>query len=75
MQPPHTRLAEATATGDKARIVLDLGYLAPDSTLVLHLTVQQADGAKVVPLTYRFRALSGWCWTERPLRLMNSVRP
>ena len=76
MPPPHTRLAEATATGDKARIVLDLGYLAPDTTLVLRLTVTQADGAKVVPLTYRLRSLSGWSWTEGPLQLMPpAVRP
>ena len=76
MPPPHTRLAEATATGDKARIVLDLGYLAPDTTLVLRLTVTQADGAKVVPLTYRLRSLSGWGWTEGPLQLMPpAVRP
>ena len=75
MPPPYTRLAEATATGDKARIVLDLGYLAPDTTLVLRLTVTQADGARVVPLTYRFRSLSGWGWTERPLQLINPARP
>jgi hypothetical protein len=75
MEPPYTRLAEATATGDKARMVFDLGYLAPDTTLVLRLTVKQADGAKVVPLTYRFRSLSGWGWTERPLRLVNPGKP
>lgn len=75
MEPPTTRLAEATATGDKARIVFDLGYLAPDTTLVLRLTVTQADGAKVVPLTYRFRSLSGWGWTERPLQLVSPARP
>jgi hypothetical protein len=75
MEPPTTRLAEATATGDKARTVFDLGYLAPDTTLVLRLTVKQADGATVVPLTYRFRSLSGWGWTERPLQLVNPARP
>jgi hypothetical protein len=75
MEPPYTRLAEATATGNKARITFDLGYLAPDTTLVLRLTVKQADGARVVPLTYRFRSLSGWGWTERPLQLVNPAKP
>jgi hypothetical protein len=75
MPPPYTRLAEATATGDKARIVFDLGYLMPETTLMLRLTVKQADGATVVPLTYRLRSLSGWGWTERPLQLVSPVKP
>ena len=60
-------LAEAKAKGDTARITLDLGYLEPGTQLRLSLTVAQADGAKVIPLTYRFTSLSGWSWSDGPL--------
>ncbi|MGB4116297.1 MAG: FecR domain-containing protein [Polaromonas sp.] len=66
-QPPATPLAEAKAKGDTARITLDLGYLAPGEQLRLSLTVTQADGAKVIPLTYIFTSLSGWSWSDGPL--------
>jgi LysM repeat protein len=63
-------LAEATARGDRAAIEFDLGYLEPGAPILLRLTVVQADGAKVVPLTYRFNALSGWGWAEGVLQLV-----
>ena len=64
---PATPLTEAKAKGDTARITLDLGHLAPDTQLRLSLTVMQADGAKVIPLTYIFTSLSGWSWSDGPL--------
>ena len=64
---PATPLTEAKAKGDTARITLDLGHLAPDAQLRLSLTVTQADGAKVIPLTYIFTSLSGWSWSDGPL--------
>ncbi len=63
-------LARATARGDKAAIEFDLGYLEPGAPFLLSMTVVQADGAKVVPLAYRFRALSGWGWAEGTLELV-----
>ena len=65
---PHNRVAGATAPGDTSRITLDPGTLAPGASLRLDLTVMQSDGAKVVPLAYRFFALSGWGWAERALQ-------
>ena len=64
---PATPLTEAKAKGDTARITLDLGHLAPDAQLRLSLTVTQADGAKVIPLTYIFTSLSGWSWSDGTL--------
>lgn len=66
-QSPATALAETKAKGDIERITLDLGYLAPGEPLRLSLTVTQADGAKVIPLTYIFTSLSGWSWSDGPL--------
>ncbi len=64
---PANALTEAKAKGDTARITLDLGYLEPDAQLRLSLTVTQADGAKVIPLTYIFTSLNGWSWSDGPL--------
>ena len=64
---PATPLTEAKAKGDTARITLDLGHLAPGAQLRLSLTVTQADGAKVIPLTYIFTSLSGWSWSDGTL--------
>ena len=57
----------AVAKGDVARTILDLGYLEPGLPMRLSLTVTQADGAKVIPLTYRFNSLDGWGWAEGTL--------
>ena len=66
-KPSATSLAEAKAKGDTARITLDLGYLEPGAQLRLSLTVTQADGAKVIPLTYIFTSPGGWGWSDSPL--------
>ncbi len=73
--PPYTRVAGATAQGDTPRISMDLGALEPGAVLRLDLTVTQADGAKVVPLAYRFTALSGWGWAEGALKAEPVTRP
>ncbi len=66
--PPFTVLGKATAKGDSAKIVLNLGYLAPGTELLVNLTVVQIDGAKVIPLAYRFSSLGGWGWAESTLQ-------
>ena len=73
--PPYHRAAGAAASGDTPRITLDLGTLAPGAALRLDLTVTQSDGAKVVPLFYRFTALSGWGWAEGALQADTVTRP
>ena len=65
-------LATATASGDKANIIMDLGYLPPGTELRLNLTVVQSDGAKVIPLAYRFMPLAGWGWADG---MLQSVTP
>jgi hypothetical protein len=67
-EAPFTPIAEAQARGDTAAVMFDLGTLEAGRNYRLHFTVVQADGAKVVPLTYRFQALSGWGWAEGALQ-------
>ena len=70
--PPFATLGKASAKGDNTKIVMNLGYLPPGSELLLNLTVVQSDGAKVIPLAYRFSALGSWGWAEGALQ---SVTP
>ena len=72
---PHNRVAGATAPRTTPRITSDPGTLAPGASLRLDLTVMQSDGAKVVPLAYRFFALSGWGWAESALQAGTVTRP
>ncbi len=72
---PAVRLAEGSARGDTLRISMDLGYLEPGAQLLLNLTVTQADGAKVIPLTYRFASLGGWGWAEGTLKSVTTGKP
>ena len=69
------RLAEGSARGDTMRISLDLGFLEPGAQLLLSITVTQADGAKVIPLTYRFASLGGWGWAEGTLKIVTTGKP
>ena len=73
--PPYASLGKATASGDKSDIVMTLGNFAPGVQLLLNLTVVQSDGAKVVPLAYRFSSLGGWGWAEGTLQLATPGKP
>ena len=73
--PPFTVLGKATAKGDNSKIVMDLGVLAPGAELLLNLTVVQSDGAKVVPLAYRFAPLGSWGWAEGMLESVTTGKP
>ncbi|MDR3452782.1 MAG: FecR domain-containing protein [Rhodoferax sp.] len=73
--PAATRIAQATARGDSPRITLDLGQLEAGTRYQLHLTVTQADGARVIPLDYRFVARDGWGWAEGTLQPMKPGTP
>ena len=66
--PPFAVLGTATAKGDNTKIVMNLGFLAPGAELRLNLTVVQSDGAKVIPLAYRFTPLGNWGWAEGTLQ-------
>ena len=68
-------LAEGSAKADKMRVALDLGYLEPGAQMLLNMTVTQADGAKVIPLTYRFESPGGWGWTEGALQSVATGKP
>lgn len=64
-EPPYTRLHQVTAVGSSAPIFMALGPLLPAGNAVqVHFTVTQADGALVVPLSYRLQmpgnASLGW---------------
>ena len=72
---PAVRLAEGSAKGDTPRVTMDLGYLEPGLQLLLNLTVIQSDGAKVIPLTYRFESLGGWGWAEGTLKSVTTSKP
>jgi hypothetical protein len=73
--PPFTVLGKATAKGDNAKIVMNLGVLAIGSELLLNLTVVQSDGAKVIPLAYRFTPLGSWGWAEGALQSAEPAKP
>ncbi len=73
--PPFASLGKASVKGDNSKIVMNLGYLPPGSELRLNLTVVQSDGAKVVPLTYRFTPLGSWGWAEGTLQSVEAVKP
>ena len=73
--PPAVTLAQGSAKGDTLRISMDLGYLEPGALLLLDLTVTQADGARVIPLRYRFVSLGGWGWAEGTLKSVVIGKP
>lgn len=71
-QAPGITIAQAEASGNAEVVRLNLGQIEPDSTYLLRITVIQNDGAEVLPMTYRFRSLSGSGWVRDTLQL---VRP
>ena len=72
---PFAVLGKATARGNNAKIVMNLGALAPGAELLLNLIVVQSDGAKVIPLAYRFTPLGSWGWAEGTLQSVTPARP
>lgn len=71
-QAPFTPIFESTITAGADEVRLELGNLRAGVPYRLRMTVTQRDGADVVPLTYRFVALSGTGWVRDTLEL---VRP
>lgn len=71
-QAPGVTIAQSDASGNADAVRLDLGLIEPDSAHLLQITVVQNDGAEVLPMTYRFRSLSGSGWVRDTLQL---VRP
>ena len=69
-QAPGITIAQAESSGNVDAVRLDLGLIEPDSTYLLRITVVQNDGAEVLPMTYRFRSLSGSGWVRDTLQLV-----
>jgi hypothetical protein len=74
-QAPNQRVAEVTANGSRPQISIDLGLLAPGVPLELQLTVTQADGEVVLPLTFRFTTLGSWERKDGALQPVVSDKP
>ena len=72
---PLTPLARVTARGSVSTIGLDLGLLEAGVEYELRLEVTQADGAKVVPLAFKFTGVSGWGWYEGVLKPLATSKP
>ena len=72
---PLTPLARVTARGSVSTIGLDLGLLDAGVEYELRLEVTQADGAKVVPLAFKFTGVSGWGWYEGVLKPLATSKP
>ena len=72
---PLTPLARVTARGSVSTIGLDLGLLEAEVEYELRLEVTQADGAKVIPLAFKFTGVSGWGWYEGVLKPLATSKP
>ena len=72
---PLTPLARVTARGSVPTIALDLGLLDAGVEYELRLEVTQADGAKVIPLAFKFTGISGWGWYEGILQPLTIAKP